>query len=732
MSETPIILRVAVPSPRRRLFDYLPPPGPRPELRPGMRVRVPFGRGERIGILMEITCHSEVAAERLKPVRTILDNTPALDEDIFALADWAAGYYHHPHGEAMFAALPVLLRNGRDMSPVGTRLWRLTAAGHEIRPDSLRRAPRQAAILARMQALDTPLPASALLDGGTDSPLRGLAARGLIESVQGTEGGTLHARRLDPPLILNPAQQHAVDAITASMTEFQAWLLYGVTGSGKTEVYLQTIERALDAGRQVLVLVPEIGLTPQLLDRFRRRFDTAIAVLHSALGDGERLNAWLAARSGEAGIVIGTRSAIFTPLARPGLIVVDEEHDTSFKQQEGFRYSARDLALVRARNLGIPVVLGSATPSFESLHNARQGRFRLLALPDRIGQRHAPIELLDIRGQPMDEGISAQLRARIQHHLAQGSQVMLFLNRRGFAPALLCHDCGHVADCPRCDAHMTLHLASRRLRCHHCGMETRIPPACPECLGEDLRAVGHGTERLEQTLAAMFPDTRILRIDRDSTRRKGELERLLDAARRGHAQILLGTQMLAKGHHFPLVTLVALIDTDQGLFSADFRAGERMLQLITQVAGRAGRAERPGEVLIQTHHPDHPLLLSLHNGDYAAIATAGLNERRQAGLPPFTHIALVRAEAVQREAALTMLQAAVTLASGTGGDVELLGPVPSPMEKRAGRYRAQLWIQADRRTELQGFLARWLPLVESLPEARKVRWSVDVDPVDSY
>jgi primosomal protein N' (replication factor Y) len=733
MQPAPTILHIAVPSPLRRQFDYLPPAGTDPStLKPGIRVRVPFGRTTRIGILLDTGGHTDVPADKLKPATELLDDEPVLEPAIMVLAEWAARYYHHPVGDVMASALPVLLRQGQPPVPRGSSCWLPTDAGRQTDIRDLKRAPRQASILERLRSCEEAVPTAVLLDGGSDAPLRSLEQKGLARRITVASGGTMIARKTREALTLNTPQQQAVDAVSDSLDDFQAWLLYGVTGSGKTEVYLQLIERVLAAGRQTLLLVPEIGLTPQLLRRFEKRFDTTISLLHSGMSDSDRLNAWLAARSGMAGIVIGTRSAIFTPLARPGLIIIDEEHDGSFKQQEGFRYSARDLALVRARNEDVPIVLGSATPSLESLHNARSGRYQLLELPDRIGQRHAPIELLDIRGQAMDEGISAALRERIRAHLKRGQQVMLFLNRRGFAPAMLCHDCGWVADCPRCDAHMTLHQGSQRLRCHHCGTESRIPAQCPSCHSDDLRAVGHGTERLEQTLSALFPDAGIIRIDRDSTRRKGELDRLLEQARTGQGQILLGTQMLAKGHHFPDVTLVALIDTDQGLFSADFRASEKMTQLILQVAGRAGRAEQPGEVLIQTHHPDHMLLLALRCGDYTPVAESTLQEREQAQLPPFSHIALLRAESTDRQAALDMLEQAAELARDLlGTQIELLGPVPAPMEKRAGRYRAQLWLQSLRRNDLHTFLDRWLPRLEDLPTARKVRWSIDIDPVDS-
>ena len=515
------------------------------------------------------------------------------------------------------------------------------------------------------------------------------------------------------------------------MGGFAAFLLDGVTGSGKTEVYLRVVATVLKQGRQALVIVPEIGLTPQLLARFESRLDSPLAVLHSGLGDRERLNAWLAARDGSIGVIIGTRSAIFAPLKRPGVIIVDEEHDPSFKQQEGFRYHARDLAIVRARQLNIPVVLGSATPSLESLLNVQRGRYRCLRLPHRVGAAvEPPIEILDIRGQPMNDGLSRLLLNRIQAQLEQGNQVLLFLNRRGFAPTLICHECGWLGECQHCDAHLTLHLRRRRLICHHCGARQPLPPACPACGSIDLRALGQGTERIEQVLKQEFPGIGLARIDRDSTRRKGSLQALLQAVEKGERQILIGTQMLAKGHHFPDVTLVGVVDADQGLFGADFRASERMAQLLLQVAGRAGRAEKPGVVVLQTHYPQHPLLQTLVGGGYPAFAAAALAERQAAQLPPFTCQALLRADALEPESPWAFLTQAFEAGKDLSQEVELLGPVPAPMERREGRYRAQLLAQSTRRPPLQAFLDRWVERLTELKTARKVRWSLDVDPQD--
>jgi primosomal protein N' (replication factor Y) len=724
------LLRIAIPTPLRRLFDYLPPRGEVAWL-PGQRVRVPFGRRQVIGVVAALAVDSDLPRDRLKQATERLDDTPLWPAELLALLTWAADYYHHPLGEVFATAMPVALRDGRAAEPVTQLRYRVTEAGRTVAPAGLARAPRQAALLGRLLASPDGLAAAQLAadDGDARGALQRLVDRGLAAAESLPWAPVAVPASAGPAL--NPAQADAVEAV-AGATGFAPFLLDGVTGSGKTEVYLQLAARTVAAGRQVLVLVPEIGLTPQLLARFRERLGVPVAALHSGLADGERLNAWLAVRDGRAPVLLGTRSAVFTPFRDLGLVILDEEHDASFKQQDGFRYHARDVAVMRASRLAIPIVLGSATPSLESLHNARQRRYRHLLLPARAGGAVAPrIGLLDVRHRPLKEGLSEPLRAAIAHHLAKGGQVLVFLNRRGYAPTLLCHDCGEVQRCRRCDAHLVLYAAGR-LRCHHCGHERPVPPRCPACGTGELRPVGHGTERLEQHLAEQFPDAVVLRVDRDSTRRKGSMEALLERVHNGEAGVLVGTQMLAKGHDFPGVTLAAIVDADHGLFSADFRAAERMAQLIVQVAGRAGRAERPGEVVIQTHCPEHPLLVQLVNEGYPRFAEAALAERQATAFPPYGHLALLRAEAVDGDAPLGFLTAARDAARPLAGGVHLLGPVPAPMERRAGRVRAQLLLQADQRAALHRLLEAWLPLVEALPAARKVRWSLDVDPVELY
>ncbi len=729
-----MILQVAVPSPLRRWFDYLPPKDTDPAiLQPGMRLRLPFGRRTLVGVLCAIRTHSAVDPARLKAVLAVLDSEPLLPAPELRLLLWAQQYYHHAPGEVIQTALPKLLRQGQPAVAQRQAVWQLTTAGQTaLAEDKLNRAPKQREVAELLQAQAAGVSAEQLrlIVPNALPAVRQLLEKGWVVSTSAR--CQITPRSATAPR-LSAAQQQAIDQVDGVLGRFRAFLLDGVTGSGKTEVYLQLIERVIQRGEQILVLVPEISLTPQLLHRFECRLPVPLAVLHSALSARERLNAWLAARSGEARVVIGTRSAVFVPLQCLGLILIDEEHDPSFKQQEGFRYHARDLAVVRAQQAKIPVLLGSATPALESVHNVARGRYQRLALPERVGGARPPhVQTLDLRGQTLDEGLALPLIARIRDHLQRGEQALLFVNRRGYSPTLMCHECGWLGNCQHCDARLTLHLRRQRLICHHCGHIQPLPRHCPDCGSVDLRALGEGTERIEQALQRHFPEVGIARIDRDSTRRRGSLQQLLDDVHGGVRPLLLGTQMLAKGHHFPEVTLVAIINADQGLFSADYRASERLAQMIVQVAGRAGRAEKPGVVLIQTHHPQHPLLQQLAQSGYAAFATQALAERQATQLPPYTYQVLLRAEAEQASAAQDFLAQAAALGQPLTEDVEFLGPVPAPMERRAGRYRAQLLLQAHQRLSLHSFLQTWLEELDALPAGRRVRWSVDVDPIDLF
>jgi primosomal protein N' (replication factor Y) len=525
-------------------------------------------------------------------------------------------------------------------------------------------------------------------------------------------------------------QERAADSITQAFGRFEAFVLYGITGSGKTEVYLRAIAAAMRAGRQALLLVPEIVLTPQLEALVRQRFpQTHIAILHSRLGEGARARNWRAAQSGEAGVILGTRLAVFTPIPNLGLIVVDEEHDPSFKQMEGLRYSARDLGVVRAKHTRVPVVLGSATPALETYHNALSGRYRLLQLTQRIGAVMPRIECVDTRGTALADGLSPALLAAVAERLQRREQSLIFINRRGYAPVLLCRACGWLSACHRCSAQLVVHLPERRLRCHHCGFRSPVPAACPSCGNQDLAPVGQGTQRVEAALAGHFPTARILRIDRDTTRGKDAWPAMRRQIHAGEVDILVGTQILAKGHDFPRLNFVGVLNSDSLLYSTDFRAAERLFALLTQVAGRAGRASIQGEVMIQTEFPNHPLYVALAGGDYAAFATTALAERRQAGFPPFVHQALLRAEAVKLDTALTFLADAAQIGAALSPDVLIYDAVPATMVRLAGRERAHLLVQSASRAGLQAFLSAWLERLPKAPSA-SARWSLDVDPVE--
>jgi primosomal protein N' (replication factor Y) (superfamily II helicase) len=760
MSSVPVV-RVALPTPLRRLFDYRAGPAGHSPIMAGTRVRVPFGQRRLIGVAMETAASSELPDERLKSVLERLDPQPIFDPATLALLGWAADYYHHPVGEVLAAALPKALRLGAAIDSVAER-WIFTPAGLEAYTrGEPRRAPRQRQLLAALAASDGAAPGAAdaspqgagLTAAALDEKLeswreaaRALIARGWLSMV--TLPAATGAAPTPAPLAVSPGpepneeQRLAIDRICESLGAFAGFVLHGITGSGKTEVYLRVVERALRLGRSALVLVPEIGLTPQLVDRFRRRFAAPMAVLHSALTDHERLLAWREAFSGRARVVLGTRSAVFAPVPDLGVIIVDEEHDTSFKQHEGgFRYSARDLAVVRAQRGGVPVVLGSATPALETLQNVATGRYLRLVLTRRAAEAAPPrLALIDLRSSAVRAGISTPAVQAIERHLASGGQVLVFLNRRGYAPTLLCTACGWLAPCRDCDARLTVHLAAARLRCHHCGADTALPERCPQC-GFAVKAVGQGTERIEETLAALFPGIPCIRLDRDVVRRRGDMEEAMRRMASGEARILVGTQMVTKGHDFPNVTLVVVLNADQGFFSTDFRAPERLAQTIVQVAGRAGRGQKAGEVLIQTEFPDHPLLRSLLAEGYDGFARVALAERSQASWPPFSRLAAVRDSAKTAAAALAFLtearKSAEDLRAARGGRTEgrairLLGPAPAAMAKRAGRYHAQLLVESADRAALHRFLDAWLPVLEALPSVRRVRWALDVDPIEIF
>src|SRR5690348_4228874 len=732
------IARVALPVPVPQVFDYRSGAN---GLRPGCRVRVPFGRTRRVGVVVDSAPEAEVDVARLKTVEAVLDDEPLLDAELLANLRRASEYWCGAIGEVVFGALPLALRDGRATSSFAEEAWRATAGGTAARDAGSRRGGSAALLetlgdsILSASELDTLLP-------GWRAAARRLAAAALIERAQVRRGPPVAREGAAP--ILHDEQADALAELLAAGDGFHPFLLQGVTGSGKTEIYLRLTERILGQGRQALWLVPEIGLVPQALARLRARFDARIAVLHSNLAEGDRARAWLDARAGDAAIVLGTRSAVFAPLPNAGLIVVDEEHDTSYKQQEGFRYHARDFALMRAQSLRIPIVLGSATPSLESLANVDSGRYTRLRLHRRVHARPpSPVHVLDLRGLQLAHGLSPALLAALDACIARGEQALVFRNRRGYAPVLLCHACGWHAVCPRCEKPLTLYRGRRQLLCNHCGHTEPVPALCPNCRAPALIPQGHGTERLEEALTARYPKVPVLRVDRDSTRRRNAFTKLLEDLAGGEPAILVGTQMLAKGHDLPNLTTVAIVGVDEGLHSADFRAGERLAQLIVQVAGRAGRADKPGEVWLQTHEPAHPLLTTLLKGGYDDAAALQLGERLASGLPPFTYLALLRAECRQRDVLdrfMTAARAALGQAAPANGGsstrarepVRIAGPSPAPMPLLAGRHRAQLLLESAQRPALHQALAEGLPRLHALPQPRGLRWSVDVDPVDLY
>lgn len=749
-SATTAVVAVAVAVPLRRLFDYR---CPQPAPSPGCRVLVPFGSTRRIGVVIGARSPNESDAGEhvLRDVVKVVDEVPAVDRERLQLAQWAWRYYHAPPGEVVAALLPAMLRAGRfpltgdEGAPLRVRrgdqpAWWLAAGEPGEVACVLANAPRQWALWELLHAAGSGLDDGSLgvacRRRGWSSwrqTLRTLCAKGLVEP---RAPAPQPAPSVAPPL--NPEQRHAVSRVVEALGAFRVLLLDGVTGSGKTEVYLAASQMALRLGRQVLVLVPEIGLTPQLIARFQHRLGVAIAVMHSGLTEAQRLASWDQARLGEARVILGTRSAVFAPLLNPGLVVVDEEHDTSLKQHEGFRYHARDVAIKRAQGLGVPVLLGSATPSLESLHNCERGHYERLRLTRRAGRAHPPRQVIvDLRGQPLLDGLSPQLLAAAEASLERGEQALLFVNRRGYAPILLCHHCGWMQACDQCSAYLSLHLSPPRLWCHHCGHSRPVPAACPSCGCADLIAVGTGTERLERALQRRFPQFPLVRLDRDSTRRRGALESALNEIRSGQARLLVGTQMLAKGHDFPDVTCVGVLDVDRGLFGSDFRALEQLAQLITQVSGRAGRAEKPGLVLLQTHHPHHPLLSTLVGAGYEAFATAALAERAAARLPPFTALALLRGEGEDAQRLDAFFQRACEhlrhcMAAVGESDIELFGPAPAPMARRMGRHRRQLAVHGRDRLGLQRVLRPWVEALDRERVGRGLRWNLDVDPVDMH
>ena len=719
---TRLCLRVAVGIPVFHGFDYLParegevPP-------PGVRVRVPFGRAEKVGVVL-VHRQQEEGGRRLRRIRAVLDDAPVLDDEALGLLEWVAGYYRHPIGQVLETALPGRLRHGESSELSGTTRWRLTATGAEEPEDAHRRAPVRRKLLAALAAEPEGLDTRRLQDlhRGYAAPLRVLRERGLVEGVQVLPVPDVPA--VPAQITPNPEQHAAVEYLRARLAGYHCTLLHGVTGSGKTEVYRAVAREVLAGGGQVLVIVPEIGLVPQLRDRLAADASTRIATYHSERNPRQQYLTWLQAQAGQADIVIGTRSAVFLPFARLRLIVVDEEHDTSLKQQEGLRYHARDVAVYRAHRAGIPVVMGTATPSAETWQNVRTGKYGCLRLPNRTGQAAMPsTELIDTGFHPPVDGLSRPLLQAIRETLDRGEQVLLFLNRRGFAPVLYLPESHEPVSCPHCLVCMTYHRTREQALCHHCGF--RLDARQIQERGATL--LGQGTQRVEDRLQMEFPDCPILRMDRDHITRGGALERSLEQTRRGDYRIVIGTQMLCKGHDFPNVTLVGILDIDGQLFSPRLRASEELAQVLVQVSGRAGRGAKPGRVLLQTALPDHPLLHRLLQSGHEAWLEKLLSDRDRYGLPPFRHWALLRACHRSYEKAEAFLLAARPGLEATG--VEVLGPTPSLMPKRGGMWRVQLLLAAAARTALGHSLDAWCR--EGIPDQpRGVDWSLDVDPLD--
>ncbi len=723
------IIQVALDAPLDRLFDYLAPGAQASDV--GRRVTVPFGRQRVVGVVVRITNQSDLPREHLKPVQAVDRATPALPADLMELARFAAGYYRHPLGSVLSAILPPALRRtgttAREATPLA---YGLTPLGRE---QTARLGPRAFA----QRALAERLAAGGLLRTELSEQEKTLARDWLKKAwLEPVRLAAIQADGDAPPELTD--EQAVVLAGLSAPGGFSTWLLHGVTGSGKTEVYLRRVAQVLAAGCQALILVPEIHLTPQLTERFARRFPgRRLVSLHSGLAEGERRDAWLAALEGRADIVLGTRLAVFAPMPRLGLIVVDEEHDAAFKQMEGMRYSARDVAVWRGKQRDVPVILGSATPSLESWRNAQEGRYQLASLTRRAREAALlpEVHLVDSRTDRPRHGLTRALVKALTQRLERGEQSLVFINRRGYAPTLLCNGCGHVFPCPRCSAHLVLHRGRTgpgpgyQLLCHHCGLVARPPEACPVCGGLDLRPAGQGTQKVEEALAEEFPQARLLRIDRDTAARKGAFAAMRERVEAREVDILVGTQIVAKGHDFPHLTLVGVIGADQALVSPDFRAGERLFAQLMQVAGRAGRAAHPGEVLIQTAYPRHPLYQAVVAHDYPGYARQALRERRGADFPPYTSQVLLRAEGRDESAVQGFLLAAREAGESLGREVLLFDPVPALMSRVANRHRMQLLAQSHSRPRLQAFLDAWLPALAALP-ARGLRWSLDVDPLD--
>lgn len=727
------ILSVALPVPLYQHFDYLAPAGTNPKtLKIGARVRVQFGSRKLIGLIVNKPDQSILPTNKLKHIYELLDEEAIINNTLLKLLFWAAEYYQQPIGEVIFAALPTKLRKGKFINPVSNTIYELST--QQNLDDQLKRAPKQKQIIEILKNNSRGLNADELdsLLPGWRNAMKALLDKSFIKKSEKKIVVDETFEQAKKGITLNSEQQHAFDELKQQLDHFNCCLLDGVTGSGKTEVYFALAKIILERKQQLLFLVPEIGLTPQLVQRIEKRLANKVYLMHSGLNENQRAQTWLAAKTGEAKIVVGTRSAIFLPFADPGLVIIDEEHDLSLKQHEGFLYNARDIAIYRAKQLNIPIILGTATPSFETQFNVERNRYKKLTLTQRAKDASFPdVKLIDMRAKTSSDGLSDELIAAIQTETQKGNQVLLFLNRRGYAPTILCKECGWIAECSRCDARMTLYKSRNILKCHHCLKEQQVPDHCPTCSSENLLHLGEGTQRIETKLSEIFPDIPTTRIDRDSTRKKDALNNKLADIHAGKYQIIIGTQMLSKGHDFPNVTLVGILNVDHGLYSTDFRATERLAQLLVQVAGRAGRGTKKGNVLLQTYLPEHPLLNCLLSKGYTAFSKEALKIRKECALPPYTSMLMIRARASKLDMTQNFLQEVKSMISKTKlQGLTLYGPIPALMERKAGMYQSQLILFSQQRKTLQENLSHWTTTITKQPLAKRVRWSIEVDPLE--
>ena len=729
------LIDVLVPIPVLEKFSYLPAKGSRVLPKPGSRVLIPFGRRTLVGIVWKISKLDKSDKRKYKHIKEILDDSPLLDTNALKLAEWSSRYYHYPLGEIISYFFPPSLRKGEEAKFRQAKYLELTSRGEFLDMKSLEKAPAQKKLITLLQEKHEVSIKSLKAFGISSVSVKSLIDKGLIRSFSRelSPYKQLDDKKSLSPKKLNKEQFLAVSKINAAQDKNTTFLLDGITGSGKTEVYLQAIKEIVCQGKQALILIPEIGLAPQAEERFRDYFGDRVMSFHSAKNDREKLDAWLGAAKGLVDIIIGTRSSVFLPMKKLGIIVVDEEHDLSFKQMDKFRYSARDMALYRAKLEKIPVILASATPSLETLKNAKDVKFETLRLNSRATGASLPnINAIDLRGKELNEGMSNHLLEATESELEKGNQVLIFLNRRGYASSLICKSCGWISNCDRCDALMTVHKKPLKLQCHHCEAQKEFPDACPKCSSKDFLQYGYGTERIEEYLQVRFPKFKTLRIDSDSTRKKESLTGYFDLIKKGEPMILLGTQLLAKGHHFPNVTLVGILDADSGLFSADFRGSERVAQLMTQVSGRAGREEKPGQVIIQSYCPDHPQIEEIINGTYQTFAQRLLEERRASKTPPYSFQVKVYAESpksiVSRDFIRSLING-ISIDNSLSKDLRIVGPLPSLMEKKSGVYRWELNIFSKNRSQLHKYLDLVQSKLYSPSISKQVRWSIDVDPL---